>query len=168
MPTTTVSPERLAELRAMPYEEYLMTPEWLATRKRILKRDHYQCQGCKALEVLLHVHHYTYVRLGQELDEDLVTLCEVCHDELHRLMADPPRLSFLQRCGIGLGAATIGTIGIEGFLQAPLPAEIGVLVGAFLLARNSPQIYGYLKHMLPAEVLAWLGNAPEKQKSGKQ
>src|SRR5215475_14250466 len=122
---TMISPERLEALRAMPYEEYLTTPEWLATRKRILKRDHYQCQGCRATNVMFNVHHYTYARLGCELDEDLVTLCEVCHDELHRLMKDPPKLSFLQRCGVGLSTAVLGTVGMEGFLHAPLPAEIG-------------------------------------------
>lgn len=97
--TTTISPERLAELRAMPYEEYLLTPEWLSTRKRILKRDNFQCQGCHVKNVVFNVHHYTYVRLGEELDEDLVTLCQECHKELHRLMADPPRSRFSTSVG---------------------------------------------------------------------
>ena len=48
-----MTPTRLAELRAMPYEEYLLTAEWQVTRKRILERDHYQCQGCFAKNVVL-------------------------------------------------------------------------------------------------------------------
>jgi hypothetical protein len=163
----TISPQRLEALRAMPYQEYLTTPEWQATRKHILQRDHYQCQGCHAVDVLLHVHHYTYERLGCEQDEDLVTLCEDCHEELHRLMADPPKLSFLQRWSVGLGTAVIGTIGVEGLLRAPLPAEIGVLVGAFLLASKSPTIYGWLKEKVPPEPLAWLGHAPQSRKERK-
>lgn len=63
-----------------------------------------------------------------------------------------------------MGTAAIGTIGIEGFLQAPLPAEVGVLIVAFLLAKNSPKVYGRLKEMVPAEALAWLGSAPEEGK----
>ncbi len=165
--TTTISPERLAELRAMPYEEYLTTPEWQATRKRILKRDNYQCQGCHAKHVALNVHHYTYERLGCEEDTDLVTLCVDCHEELHRRLADPPHLPFLYKCGIGAAAAVLGTIGIEGFLQAPLPAEIGVLIGAFLLAKNSPKIYGALKEKLPEEVMGYLGQAPREKKAGE-
>ncbi len=161
----TISPERLAELRAMPYEEYLLTPEWLATRKRIIKRDHYECQGCHIRNVVFNVHHYTYIRLGEELDEDLVTLCEECHKELHRLMKGLPKIPFLYKCGVGVGAALIGTIGIEGFLQAPLPAEVGVLIVAFLLAKNSPKVYARLKEMVPAEVLAWLGEAPKEGKA---
>lgn len=163
----TISPERLAELRALPYEEYLKTPEWLVTRKRILKRDNYTCQGCQAQKVLLHVHHYTYARLGCEDDEDLITLCEVCHDELHRQLAEAPTLSFVQKVGIGLGVATVGTIGIEGFLQAPLPAEIGVLLAAILVAKNSPAMYAKLKQMLPDGAMKWLGTPPSEREPGE-
>jgi hypothetical protein len=113
---------------------------------------------------MLHVHHYTYERLGCERDEDLVTLCETCHSELHRLIADPPNIPFLYKCGVGGVVALLGTIGIEGFLQAPLPAEIGVLIVAYLLAKNSPTVYARLKGMLPAEVMAWLGKPPEAGK----
>jgi hypothetical protein len=159
-----VSAGRLQELRAMTYGEYLQTPEWQITRKRILERDRYRCQGCNAHDVLLTIHHYTQERIGSEHDEDLVTLCEVCLDQLRRLIADPPKLSLLQKCSVGLGTALLGTIGIEGFLHAPFPAEIAVLVVAFLAAKNSPALYGKLKGMLPAEVMAWLGNAPEEGK----
>jgi hypothetical protein len=76
------------------------------------------------------------------------------------MMADLPQLSFLQKCAWGLSAAAIGTIGLEGFLQAPLPAEVGVLIVAYLLAKNSPTVYARLKGMLPAEMMAWLGKAP--------
>jgi len=163
----TISPERLAELRTLPYAEYLKTPEWLVTRKRILQRDHYTCQGCQAQKVLLHVHHYTYARLGCEDDEDLVTLCEVCHDELHRQLAEVPKLSFVQMAGIGLGVATVGTIGIEGFLQAPLPAEIGVLIAAILVAKNSPAMYAKLKQSLPSGAMKWLGTPPSEREPGE-
>ena len=104
----TLSNARLEALRAMSYEEYLTTPEWQATRKRILKRDNYQCQGCHEKGMMLNIHHYTYERLGCELDTDLVTLCEVCHDQLHRMMQELPKVSFFQKFGIGLGAAAAG------------------------------------------------------------
>lgn len=159
-----ISPERLAELRAMPYEEYLKTPEWLATRKRILIRDNHRCAGCHITGVSLTVHHYTHERLGCEDDNDLVSLCEVCHDQLIRTFLDLPHVSFLQKCGLGLGVAAIGTVGVEGFLQAPLPAELAVIIGAILLAKNSPRIYAKLKGVVPAEMLAWIGQAPKEGK----
>jgi len=156
----SISPERLSELRAMPYEEYLKTPEWLVTRKRILKRDNYQCQKCHATNVLFNVHHYTYERLGCEEDDDLVTLCEYCHEELHRFLAGPPKLPLWQKCAVGLGVAGLSTIGLEGILNAPPPAELGALGLAVVLAWNSPKIYGELKRHLPPEVMAWIGKEP--------
>jgi hypothetical protein len=160
MTTTTT---RMEELRALPYEDYLKTSEWRETRQRILERDKHQCQVCKASDVLLIVHHYTLERQGAEEDTDLVTLCQFCRKELLRLLADPPKLSFLHKCVVGLGVATVGTIGIEGLLQAPLPAELGVLIVAFLVAKNSPLLWGKLKESLPTEVMVWLGNAPKNK-----
>src|SRR5947208_17131207 len=115
MPQQT-SAARVQELRAMPYGDYLKTPEWLATQRRILERDIYQCQGCHGKNILLVVHHYTLERLGSERDDDLVTLCEGCRDQLRRLLVDSPKLSFFAKCGWGFGTFALGTIGIEGFL----------------------------------------------------
>ncbi len=73
---------RLEELRAMPYKEYLKSPEWQATRERKLKRAQYRCELCfKAGR--LNVHHKTYERRGNEDDHDLIVLCGTCHAKFH-------------------------------------------------------------------------------------
>lgn len=159
-----ISSTRLEELRTMSHEDYLKTPEWRETRKRILKRDSYMCAGCHDKQPGVIVHHYTRDPMQRELDTDLVVLCTPCLQELQRKLVETPDLPFLQKCGIGLGAAAIGTIGFEGLLHAPLPAEIGVIIGAYLLAKNSPKAYAWLKGRVPAEALAWLGQAPESGK----
>jgi DNA-binding MarR family transcriptional regulator len=74
---------RIKELRAMPYEEYLKTPEWQATRARMLKLAGYRCQVCNGKHNGLNVHHRTYERLGEERDSDLVVLCLLCHQMFH-------------------------------------------------------------------------------------
>jgi len=74
--------ERLEELRSMPYQEYLQSPEWDATRKAALKRAHYRCQLCNS-NGQLHVHHKTYERLGTEYTSDLIVLCRGCHAKFH-------------------------------------------------------------------------------------
>jgi hypothetical protein len=74
---------RLQELRMMPYREYLQTSEWQERRKRKLRRAGYRCQVCNKYNVRLNVHHRTYVRCGDENDQDLVVLCEVCHEIFH-------------------------------------------------------------------------------------
>ena len=75
---------RLEELRQMPYQEYLQTPEWQTTRKRALKRAGYRCQLCNS-NGCLHVHHNDYSRLGEEDNVDLVVLCATCHARYHEV-----------------------------------------------------------------------------------
>src|SRR5207247_2309032 len=60
------------------YQEYLQTDEWKTRRLGCLKRDGYRCRVCNGTENL-EVHHRTYERIGQELEDDLTTLCESCH-----------------------------------------------------------------------------------------
>lgn len=81
-PIITVPAERGAELAAMPYPEYLQTPEWQARRQFALDRAEWRCQVCNR-EDRLHVHHNTYERRGVERAADLIVLCEDCHGLYH-------------------------------------------------------------------------------------
>lgn len=162
------SPQRLAELRAMPYEEYRATPEWIAQQKSILSPES-RCLICQGSE-RLGVYHYTLERQGAEQDSDLLILCANCYENTRS--TNIPTLPFLHKASVFLGAATISTIGLEGFLQAPLPAEVGALIAAYFLAKNSPALYGAMKRSLPPEVMTWLGTwlglskAPDGKRSG--
>ncbi len=82
---------RLAELRAMPYRQYLRTPEWRETRAAALVRAEHHCQWNAAHEGPLHVHHNSYDRLGEERVADLIVLCETCHERHHELDGRPRR-----------------------------------------------------------------------------
>lgn len=51
----------------------------------VLARDNYTCQCCKTKKGTLHVHHIIYRSNGGSDDiENLITLCENCHKELHQ------------------------------------------------------------------------------------
>lgn len=63
-------------------QEYLKSPEWNIKRKLILKRDNYTCASCHN-NVPLEVHHITYIRFGNESNEDLISLCRECHQAIH-------------------------------------------------------------------------------------
>lgn len=82
------------ELRTMPYREYLLTPEWNGRRERALRVAHYCCQTCSSGGIM-HVHHRTYVRRGEERVTDLIVLCADCHKLFHdnRRLADSGRAS---------------------------------------------------------------------------
>jgi hypothetical protein len=88
---TAPGPDRLAQLRAMPYRDYLRTPEWRRTRAAALVR----AGNCCSLDVThtrdLEVHHRTYERLGEELAADLVVLCRACHRLHHAEHGRPGR-----------------------------------------------------------------------------
>jgi len=53
-------------------------------REAILHRDNYTCQYCGKKNTRLEVHHIVYRSQGGTDDEDnLITLCEDCHDAIH-------------------------------------------------------------------------------------
>ena len=84
--TKKVTPERRAKkaARRAAYSAYLRSPAWFNIRDRVIARDGKCCRRCYSSGPL-HVHHLTYVRFGREHLADLVTLCESCHDALHRM-----------------------------------------------------------------------------------
>lgn len=88
--------KRLRELKTMPYEEYLQTPEWQALRDQVLERDGYRCMLCNTRQNL-HVHHRTYARRGYEELEDLTTLCQEDHEHFHKRMRTSDAMSWERR-----------------------------------------------------------------------
>jgi len=62
-------------------------------RGRVLRRDNYKCVKCKWDKSMwdksdprhLELHHIkAHAEGGENTEENLVTLCTVCHDEIHR------------------------------------------------------------------------------------
>lgn len=70
------------------YREYISSPTWKERRKEFLAINGTHCANCNlprlfaivAYDQDLHVHHVSYARIGQELDEDLKALCKRCHE----------------------------------------------------------------------------------------
>lgn len=88
---TEPAPDRLAELRGMPYRDYLRTPEWRRTRSAALVRAGHCCSLDATHTEDLEVHHRTYERRGEELAADLVVLCQRCHRLHHAEHGRPGR-----------------------------------------------------------------------------
>lgn len=78
-----LTPERLAELRAMPYAQYLQSPEWQRRRATVFRFASGRCQICYSDQGEKHVHHRTYERLGCERISDTILLCADCHKLFH-------------------------------------------------------------------------------------
>lgn len=64
-------------------DRYLASDSWALKRATRLSIDNYTCQSCGSTETL-NIHHITYSRFGYEdINTDLITLCEPCHSKLH-------------------------------------------------------------------------------------
>ncbi|SRR5712692_7802758 len=86
-----ITPERLAELRALPYKEYVKSIEWNRRRIGAILRASRRCQVCNSPDELT-VHHRSYAHIGEEPASDLVVLCWPCHKLFHehrRLVREP-------------------------------------------------------------------------------
>ena len=78
---------RAARLQAMPYKEYLQTPEWREKRRAAYRRADYRCQLCNASGTAMHAHHRCYEnRAKKDEEHDLIALCASCHERVHAIV----------------------------------------------------------------------------------
>lgn len=74
------------------YQRYLRTKKWRQIRDLVLERDGYRCLCCGRTERLT-VHHSCYDHLYDEQDHlnELITLCVICHSQIHFSIANKKR-----------------------------------------------------------------------------
>lgn len=63
------------------YKVYLRSDKWREKRERVLVRDNYQCQACRAAPAT-QVHHKTYKHVFDELLWELESICNDCHTRI--------------------------------------------------------------------------------------
>lgn len=78
--------ETVRELKEMKYEDFLQTDYWKMVSEQARINAHFKCQLCGCKDKKLNVHHNTYEHRGEEFKhmEDLICLCEDCHNFYHR------------------------------------------------------------------------------------
>lgn len=82
-------------LTAIEYNKYVRSSHW--ERRRLLYYANHAkiCAACGHTK-RIHLHHKRYDNLWEELDSDLVPLCERCHSEVHRRHEDQHRQSLAE------------------------------------------------------------------------
>jgi len=77
------------------HRAYILSEEWRELSLLTRKRDGYRCKQCGATSNL-NVHHLHYNTLYHETLEDLVTVCQPCHKEIHQHHKEEPYLLLRQ------------------------------------------------------------------------
>lgn len=66
------------------YTNYISSKEWNKKRIKIAELRNYTCEKCKkVVKSGFHIHHKTYKHFKHEQDNELMFLCEECHNKLH-------------------------------------------------------------------------------------
>lgn len=76
--------QRIITLGYASYNDYIRSPAWRAVKRRYAEQQPWICNIC-GTEDGLQLHHRTYERVGEERLEDLMPLCEDCHEMVHTL-----------------------------------------------------------------------------------
>ena len=63
---------------------YLKSDEWRRKRYVVLKRDDWRCVYCGAKATQVHHLKYAKRNIGKEPIKWLVSVCDSCHDSMHR------------------------------------------------------------------------------------
>jgi hypothetical protein len=73
-------------------KDYQLGPQlgFWNVREYVLARDRHGCQWCqgKSKDPILNVHHIESRKTGGDSPDNLVTLCETCHDFIHRTRSE--------------------------------------------------------------------------------
>lgn len=70
------------------YSELLKDPRWQKKSLEILSADRWCCRNCESKTRTLHVHHLYYEKGCDPWDYPdgaLITLCNECHEEAHKI-----------------------------------------------------------------------------------
>jgi len=76
------SEETVQELADMNYKKYLNSEYWSLVRKSMHEITGNKCEICGGSESL-NIHHLSYENRGKETLDDLVCLCQRCHEVMH-------------------------------------------------------------------------------------
>lgn len=146
-----------------------MTPEWEEIRRKVLRRDGYQCVQCSAnlREDGAHVHHLLpRASGGSDEPANLVSLCPMCHAAVHPHLGVGLARRLLQRAAVRLAewldtkghlarqtrnfGPALKLFGLDAFRPAQIDVVEAALQGRSLLLVSPTGSGKSLSFQLPA------------------
>lgn len=76
------------------YKRYLASREWALLKEQIRHRSRGKCERCPSGDYE-STHHVTYERMGNERLDDLLAVCNACHEYLSGKTHVDPRVAHL-------------------------------------------------------------------------
>src|SRR5437879_1030363 len=74
----------MSSIASKPLRLRLDPASYESLRQHVVRRDGWRCQSCGATSNL-EVHHQEFrSRSGNDSEQNLITLCTVCHSSVHR------------------------------------------------------------------------------------
>lgn len=66
------------------YKKYIVSKYWTFRKTKYYATHPRKCAACESTKTV-QLHHMVYGRFGDEPDDWLVALCQLCHEEYHEL-----------------------------------------------------------------------------------
>jgi hypothetical protein len=109
------------------YSDYWKDPRWQKKRLEIFERDEWKCQECQSTTETLCVHHkkYTAPVPWEQPDEDLITLCEGCHELEEATKKENPAIYRYAKACNTTCIDLVSYVRIITYLKIIRPDEIG-------------------------------------------
>lgn len=132
--STTLTDWRTITSYKEKYAAYLCSREWSMKKRGVEQRCGGRCERCRTGDYEC-VHHLTYIRKYRERPEDLLGICNACHDFVHgKSDYDPAEpITFSAE-----PEAVARTPRLPEFDREILEILVGVPGGAALLIREMP------------------------------
>lgn len=93
-----LSKELMEVIKTGNVRKFYKSPIWRRKRRSILQRDNYECQSCKkegGFSPATCVHHIKHLKDRPDLaldDNNLISLCDACHNKEHpEKFIEPPK-----------------------------------------------------------------------------
>ena len=144
-------------MTAEEYQEYLNSSHWKEVSAQCREEYDNRCAICGSTEKL-NVHHWTYERLGEEYPEDLVCLCQACHERVHRVMEDL-KSEVIDFCDIVEEDINDRWSGAMYNWKEHTIAEAGLRMLDGNRTKHQAKLMGHLADVLRAELLPWIRRA---------